>query len=177
MNSERHEVSIPKMSLQKTSENQVTRFGTFNSERRDMNNNNSTIAFCRSRTAKHSVGDDNGSVSMKTWGESDVFWSGFLGVLFGSAFFWIPSLRPLMVAGLLFGWIVKTMENAIVIDRLNAIGASLQRFGIPKNKVLRYETALKTGKFVLIAHGSIEDITHAKEILNRTGSETLEHHQ
>lgn len=40
-----------------------------------------------------------------------------------------------------------------------------------------YETALKPGKFVLIALRSMDDTTHAKEILNRTKPETLEHHQ
>ena len=82
-----------------------------------------------------------------------------------------------MVAGLLFGWIVKTMENAIVIDSLNAIGASLHRFGIPKSKVLRYETALKTGKFALMVHGSLDETTHVNEILNHTKPESLEHYQ
>jgi len=42
---------------------------------------------------------------------------------------------------------------------------------------VQYETALKAGKFVLIAHGSLEDTTHAREILNRTDPETLKHHQ
>jgi hypothetical protein len=53
----------------------------------------------------------------------------------------------------------------------------LYSLGIPKDSILRYETALKTGKFVLIAHGSMADATHAKEILNRTQPEILEHHQ
>jgi hypothetical protein len=42
---------------------------------------------------------------------------------------------------------------------------------------LRYETALKTDKFVLIAHGSMDETTRAKEIVGRTKPETLEHHQ
>ncbi|HLX61498.1 MAG TPA: hypothetical protein VKX17_09480 [Planctomycetota bacterium] len=52
----------------------------------------------------------------------------------------------------------------------------LYGLGIPKDSILQYETALKTGKFVLIADGSIEDTTRAKEILNRTKPEALEHH-
>lgn len=40
-----------------------------------------------------------------------------------------------------------------------------------------YEPALKIGKFILIAHGSQEEITHAKEILQSTGPETLAYHQ
>ena len=50
-------------------------------------------------------------------------------------------------------------------------------YGYPDYIYKQYETALKTDKFVLIAHGSLEDTTHAKEILNRTQPETLEHHQ
>jgi hypothetical protein len=53
----------------------------------------------------------------------------------------------------------------------------LYSLGIPKNSILQYETALKTGKFVLIAHGSLDETTRAKEILARTTPETLEHHQ
>jgi len=60
---------------------------------------------------------------------------------------------------------------------VSALGAGLISLGIPKDSVLRYETALKTDKFVLIAHGTKEDTIHAKEVLNRTNPETLEHHQ
>jgi hypothetical protein len=49
--------------------------------------------------------------------------------------------------------------------------------GIPKDSILKYETALKTDKFVLIAHGSIDEINRAKEILHWIDSEALEQHQ
>jgi hypothetical protein len=39
------------------------------------------------------------------------------------------------------------------------------------------ERSLKTDKFVLIAHGSMDDTTHAKEIPNRTQPEALERHE
>jgi hypothetical protein len=79
------------------------------------------------------------------------------GLLFGSAFFWIPGLGPLLVAGPLVSWIVGALEGAIVVGGLSAIGAGLYSLGIPKDSILRYETALKTGKYVLIAHGSMDD--------------------
>jgi len=53
----------------------------------------------------------------------------------------------------------------------------LYSLGIPKDSILRYETGLKTDKYILIANGSIDDVAQAKEILNRTKPETLEHHQ
>jgi len=55
--------------------------------------------------------------------------------------------------------------------------AALYGVDIPKDSVLRYETALKTDKFILIAHGSVGETTRAKEVLKGTKPETLEHHQ
>ena len=106
-----------------------------------------------------------------------LFWGGLWGLLFGSAFFWIPGLGPLLVAGPLVSWIVGALEGAVLVGGLSAVGAGLYSLGIPKNSILQYETALKTGKFVLIAHGSLDETARAKEILGRTTPETLEHHQ
>jgi hypothetical protein len=106
-----------------------------------------------------------------------VFWGGIWGLLFGSAFFLIPGVGLLLVAGPLVTWIVGALEGAVVVGGLSAIGAGLYSLGIPKNSILRYETALKTGKFVLIAHGTAEEATRAREIINRTNPEALEEHQ
>jgi hypothetical protein len=64
-----------------------------------------------------------------------------------------------------------------VVGGLSAIGAGLYSLGIPKDSLLKYETALKTDKFILIAHGSRDEISHAKDILHRIHSEALEQHQ
>jgi hypothetical protein len=37
--------------------------------------------------------------------------------------------------------------------------------GIPKDSVIKYETALKASKFVVIAHGTPEEISRAKKIM------------
>ena len=99
------------------------------------------------------------------------------GCLFGSAFFFIPGIGPLLIAGPLVGWLVGALESAVVVGGLSAIGASLYGLGIPKDSILQYETALKADKFVVIAHGSIDETTQAQKILNRTKPETLQHHQ
>ena len=128
-------------------------------------------------TDEHVVGYYNAGDRMKYWGKMGAFWGGLWGMLFGSAFFLIPGIGPLIVAGPLVAWIVGALEGAVVVGGLSAVGAGLYSLGIPKDSIVRYETALKTGKFVLIAHGPMADTTHAKEILNRTEPETLEHHQ
>ncbi len=128
-------------------------------------------------TAEHVVGYYNTGDRMKYWGKLGAFWGGFWGLLFGAGFFWVPGVGQVLAAGPLVGWIVAALEGAAVVGGLSAIGAGLYSLGIPKDSILRYETALKTGKFVLIAHGSLDEIARAKEILNSTKPETLEHHQ
>jgi len=128
-------------------------------------------------TEEHVVGYYNVGDRMKHWGKIGVFWGWIWGCLFGSAFFLIPGIGPLLIAGPLVGWLVGALESAAVVGGLSALGAGLFGLGIPKDSILRYETALRTDKFLLLAHGSADEITHAKEILNRTHPEVLEHHQ
>ena len=128
-------------------------------------------------TDEHVVGYYNTGDRMKVWGQTGAFWGGLWGFMFGSAFFFVPGVGPLLIAGPLVGWLVGALEGAVVGGGLSAIGAGLFSIGIPKDSVLQYETALKTGKFVLIAHGSSEEVAKAREILNRTKPETLDNHQ
>jgi uncharacterized membrane protein len=129
------------------------------------------------QTDEHVVGYYNVGDRMKVWGKTGAFWGGVWGLFFGSAFFWIPGLGPLLVAGPLVSWIVGALEGAVVVGGLSAIGAGLYGLGIPKDSILQYETALKAGKFVLLAHGSADDAARAKDILTRTEPANLEHHQ
>jgi len=128
-------------------------------------------------TNEHVVGYYNTGDRMKHWGKLGAFWGGIWGLLFGSAFFLIPGVGPLLVAGPLVGWIVGALESAVVVGGLSALGAGFYSLGIPKDSILRYETALKTGKFVVIAHGTAEEAARAREIINRTNPEALEEHQ
>jgi uncharacterized membrane protein len=128
-------------------------------------------------TDEHVVGYYNTGDRMKAWGKIGAFWGWIWGCLFGSAFFFIPGIGPLIVAGPLVVWIVGALESAVVVGGVSALGAGLLSMGIPKDSILKYETALKTDKFVLVAHGTMDDTTRAKEILNRTKPETLERHQ
>jgi uncharacterized membrane protein len=128
-------------------------------------------------TDENVVGYYNVGDRMKYWGTRGAFWGGIWGLLFGSAFFLVPGIGPLLVAGPLVSWVVGALEGAVVLGGLSAIGAGLYGLGIPKDSILKYETALKTGKFVVIAHGGAEQATRAREIITRTNTETFEEHQ
>jgi hypothetical protein len=45
---------------------------------------------------------------------------------------------------------------------------------IPKDSVLRYETAIRANKFLLIVHGTSEELTRAKDILANTDAASVE---
>ena len=123
------------------------------------------------------VGYYNAGDRMKQWGKTGAFWGGIWGLLFGSAFFFIPGIGPVLMAGPVVGWIVGALESAVVVGGLSALGAGLYSLGIPRDSIVRYETALKTGKFVVIAHGSPEETAQAQRIISNTKPEALEEHQ
>ena len=50
---------------------------------------------------------------------------------------------------------------------LSAIGAGLFSMGVPKDSVLAYELAIKTDKFLILAHGTPAEAAHAREIIQR----------
>jgi len=65
-------------------------------------------------------------------------------------------------------WIVGALEGATIMGGLNAFGAALYSIGIPKDSILKYETSLKSDKFLLIVHGTREEVEKAKKILETT---------
>jgi uncharacterized membrane protein len=119
-------------------------------------------------TDEHVVGYYNTGDRMKYWGKLGAFWGGLWGMLFGAAFFVIPGIGPILVAGPLVAWIVGALEGAVVVGGLSALGAGLFSVGIPKDSVVRYETALKSDKFLLLAHGTAQEVANARDILHTT---------
>lgn len=103
-------------------------------------------------TEENVVGYYSTGDRMKAWGASGAFWGGLWSLMFGSAFFLIPGIGPLLAAGPLVVWIVGALESAVVVGGLSALGAALFSIGIPNDSIVEYETQIKAGKFVVIAH-------------------------
>src|SRR5580704_4385388 len=121
-----------------------------------------------SHTDEHVVGYYNTGDRMKYWGKMGAFWGGFWGLLFGSAFFAIPGLGPILVAGPLVAWIIGGLEGAVVLGGLSALGAGLYSIGIAKDSIVQYEAALKADKFLVLAHGTADEVAKARGILQTT---------
>jgi len=111
-------------------------------------------------TGYYNIGD-----RMKKWGSFGAFWGGFWGLLFGSAFFFIPGLGPLLVAGPLVSAIIGALEGAALLGGSSVIAAALVSLGISNHDVLKYETEIKAGKFMLLVHGSKIETEKARKVL------------
>ena len=119
-------------------------------------------------TDENVVGYYTAGDRMAYWGKNGAFWGGFWGLLFGSAFFAIPGIGPILAAGPVVAWIVGAVEGAVLVGGLSALGAGLYSIGIPKDSVIQYELAIKTDKFLLLVHGTASEVEKAREILAGT---------
>jgi len=117
------------------------------------------------RTDESVVGYYNAGDRMKYWGTQGAFWGGLWGMLAGAAFFAIPGIGPILIAGPLVTWIIGALEGAALVGGASALGAALYSIGIPKDSVIQYEAALKAEKFLVLAHGSHDEVARAQEVM------------
>jgi hypothetical protein len=97
-------------------------------------------------------------------------------MLFGSALMFVPVVGHIVVLGPLASMLAGGLQGAVVAGGLSALAGALLSIGIPKNSVLRYETALKADKFLVVVHGGADDMRRAKEVLAAAGSTDVESH-
>ncbi|MGA3210818.1 MAG: DUF1269 domain-containing protein [Terriglobales bacterium] len=129
------------------------------------------------QTDEDVVGFYNTGDRMKYWGKWGAFWGGLWGMLFGAAFLIVPGIGPVVAAGSIVTWIAGALEGAVVVGGLSALGAGLYSLGIPKNSVIKYETSIKAGKFVLVAHGTAAEVAKARDLLKTSGAEQIDSYE
>ena len=82
----------------------------------------------------------------------------------------MPSVHNIVVAVYdTHAWIVGALEAPLVVGGLSAIGASLFSIGL-------YELALKSDKFLILAHRTTERAARGRDIINRKHPTELHMH-
>ena len=122
------------------------------------------------------VGFYNIGDRIKFWGTRGAFWGGFWGLFLGGLFMAVPVVGHVVVLGYLAAIVAGGIENAVLVGGLSALGAALYSIGIPKDSVLQYETALKTDRFLVMAHGPTAEVARAKTILATVNPSSLDVH-
>ncbi len=120
------------------------------------------------------IGFYNTGDRVKFWGTRGAFWGGFWGLFFGGLFMTIPIVGHVVVLGYLATIAIAGIENAILVGGLSALGAAIYSIGVPKDSVLQYETALKADKFLVMAHGTSEEVDRAKAILGTANASRVD---
>jgi hypothetical protein len=184
--------------------NEFQSFGTRNIRRKMMTNDNAAVAMYRSHTdaegavkelqragfdmrrlsilgkdfhtEESPVGFYNTGNRMAFWGKLGAFWGSLWGIMFGSALFMIPVVGHVIVLGPLVAAFAGALEGAAVGGSAGVIGGALASLGIPKDSVVKYAEKVAAGEFLILAHGTPNEIERAKGILQRAGATTVEAH-
>ena len=127
-------------------------------------------------TEQHVVGYLNTGDRVKYFGKLGAFWGGMAGILFGSALMFVPVVGHVVVLGPIAAAIAGGLQGAVLGGGASALVGALSTLGVPKDSVLRYETAIKADKFLVIVHGGGDDILRAHELLIAAGSDDVQAH-
>lgn len=110
------------------------------------------------------------------WGMYGAFWGGLWGLLAGGIYLTMPVIGSAVIVGQFAGMILSTLEGAVVVGSLSAIGASLYSIGIPEDTIINYDQALKTDGFMILVQDTKEEVERARTILKGTGAKHLDMH-
>jgi hypothetical protein len=114
---------------------------------------------------------------MARTGARDAAWfGGFFGMFLGAAFLWVPGFGPLLAAGPFVGMLLGGIEGAIAGAAGGGLLGAMVGLGVSKQHVLKYEENIKSGKFLVIVHGTQDELTRAHTIMQTTGAAELTHH-
>ena len=114
---------------------------------------------------------------IKLWGKNGAFWGGLWGLFAGGLFMTIPLLGPVVVLGHLAAMLIGVAEGALVVGGVSALSGALVSVGIPKDSVVRYEEAVRADQFLVMAHGTPDQIKQAQMILHEASPTELKLHE
>lgn len=128
------------------------------------------------QSEEHVVGYFNAGERARFFGKLGAFWGGLAGMLFGTALLFVPVVGHIIVLGPLAATIAGGLQGAVLGGGVSALVGALTSLGVPKDSVLRYETALKASKFLVIVHGGGDDLRRARDLLSGAGSSDVQTH-
>lgn len=114
---------------------------------------------------EHPMGIYGQGDRIKTWGGIGAAWGGLWGLLFAPAMFFVPGLGLLAMARPVVTALITALEGAVVVGGLSAIGAALTELGFSHGHAIQYEAAVNAKRYVLLVHGSAEEIAKANTLL------------
>jgi uncharacterized membrane protein len=128
-------------------------------------------------TEDHAVGFYNIGDRVRFWGKRGLMWGGLWGMFFGGLFLTIPVVGHVIILGYLAVVAASAVEGAVTVGGLSAVGAALASIGVPHDSVVQYETVLKADSFLVMAHGTADEMTRAHALLAQANATSVEIHR
>jgi hypothetical protein len=97
---------------------------------------------------------------------------GLFGLLAGSALLFIPGAGPLIVLGPLAAAAIGAGSGALVAG---GVGAVLGHF-VARQHLPKYEQRVRAGSYLVVVHGTEEDVERAHKVLSDAGSTDVQRH-
>lgn len=113
---------------------------------------------------------------VRFWGRQGAFWGALWGLFMGGMFLTVPVVGSLVVLGSFAATLLFAVENAVIIGGLSALGAALFSMGVPNDSILAYEAAVKADGFLVMVHGTEQDMERARAILDSSDAEQVTVH-
>lgn len=104
---------------------------------------------------------------VKTWGGVGLLWGSLWGLLVGAGFFWIPGIGLIAAGGPFLHLLATAAGSAVVVGGASALGAALISLGLPKSDVIKYERYIKSDRYLIIAHGTAEEVARAADLMQQ----------
>jgi hypothetical protein len=96
------------------------------------------------------------------------------GLLLGAAALTLPGVGPLLVAGPLAANFFGVIDGALVGTSSGGLVGALMGYGLPRDRALKYQTAVENGGFLVMAHGNADQIELARGVLEHQDASDLE---
>ena len=112
---------------------------------------------------------------VRFWGPRGEFWGGLWGIFFGGLFLTFPGMGIVIVLGYLAATTMLAVEDETVADGFGIRGL-LAGLGVTPDAAVRYEAAVEADGFLVVAHGSPEEVAHAVKVLAAARPLVLEAH-
>jgi hypothetical protein len=128
-------------------------------------------------TDEQVVGFYNAGDRIKFWGKRGAFWGGLWGWLFGGIFLFIPVVGHVVMLGYFAAAAISAIEGAVVVGGVSALSAALYSIGIPKDSAIAYESAVKADGFLVMAHGSADEVDRARKVLEPLNPSRIDVHE
>lgn len=97
---------------------------------------------------------------------------GLVGLMLASALLVVPGIGPVIVGGQLIAALIGGVEGALAGAALGGLAGVLIGYGISREHVLRFETEIRAGRFLVVFRGGGDEAERASALLARHADST-----